>query len=192
MQLPLFIDFESSSLEEDSYPIACAWTLPDGSVKSVLIIPEDDWTDWDVCTEDVHGLSRDQLFMNGHTAKDIVIEMNNDLDGETLYCDALYYDQQWLDRLFDAVDESPSFTLAAFNELVPDRDQFEVEDARRQLQEERGLQVHQADDDVRLLQLLYLQLTGELRNGETPMVEVDEESEGYSANGDNGQDLNGF
>ncbi len=159
MQIPLFIDVEASSLEENSYPIACAWSLPDGRIKNVLIIPEDDWEDWDVCTEDVHGLSREHLFLHGHTCKDVAQEMNEDLDGETVYCHDYYYDQLWIQRLFDAAGSDPQFELAPFSERFPELDEYALEDYRRDLQEELNLRPHQAEEEVHLLQRLYLRLT---------------------------------
>lgn len=37
-------DSEASGLGSDSYPIGVTWSEPDGSVHSVLIRPEPDWT----------------------------------------------------------------------------------------------------------------------------------------------------
>ena len=54
MEYPRFLVLESSSYDEDGYPIAASWSIADGQLKAILIRPEDEWREWDASNEDTH------------------------------------------------------------------------------------------------------------------------------------------
>jgi hypothetical protein len=72
--MPVFIDFEASSLNKDSYPVEVAWVFEDGRSRSFLIRPAPGWTDWSAEAEAIHGISRDQLDRDGVEVSIIVDE----------------------------------------------------------------------------------------------------------------------
>lgn len=118
---PLFIDFEASSLEANSYPIEVAYSDPAGGpAVSHLINPYcvDDWTDWDPYAQmQIHGLSRSELSEKGVHPRAVALEMNQRLAGRDVFCDALVFDTLWRDRLFDAAGVKPRFVLKDSAEL---------------------------------------------------------------------------
>src|SRR5690606_3949662 len=67
MSYPQFIAIDGSSFEEHAHPVAIAWSLPDGQIKTTLIAPEDDWDDWDISLQDLHGINPDTLYQRGET-----------------------------------------------------------------------------------------------------------------------------
>ena len=74
--LALFIAVETCP-EEPYYPIAAAWTLPDGSIKSSLILADDNWPPQLRYSDH---LSDSMISAMGHSVKDVLLEMNDDLD----------------------------------------------------------------------------------------------------------------
>lgn len=158
MPYPLFIDFEASSYEEDSYPIAVSWSLPDGQIKSVLIIPEDDWTDWDPGNAMARGITREHLFEQGFSALDVIREMNEDLADAQVFIDGLDYDQELLDRLFEAYGETPAFELVSVGELFRSYGYEHFLEFREQLFLATGMSPYDSESNV----LAMLKLADEL------------------------------
>ena len=80
-EIPCFIDFEASSLREDSYPIAVAWNLPNGHIRRFLISPlgVEGWSDWSEESEQIHGIDRLRLITNGWEPDYVYEEMQHDL-----------------------------------------------------------------------------------------------------------------
>ena len=64
----VFLDFEASSLSDESYPIEIGWAGEDGSTEQHLIRPAPGWTDWSATAEAVHRIERDQLLAEGSRA----------------------------------------------------------------------------------------------------------------------------
>jgi len=121
MALPLFMDFEASSLSIDSYPIEVAFSDEKGNIESYLIKPEANWTDWSrIAEHDIHGISRELLSKEGQTAEWVVGRMRGKLKGKTVYVDGGQYDEYWAERLFEYkgnTDRLP-FRLGDFHELL--------------------------------------------------------------------------
>lgn len=101
---PFFLDFEASSLAEGSYPIEIAWGDISGVHETHLISPAEiqEWTDWSIISETVHGISKLQLNREGRSPKWVCDRVSEALDGRTVYSDAPAYDGFWLSRLFEA------------------------------------------------------------------------------------------
>lgn len=95
----VFLDFEASSLADDSYPIEVGWVFEGGEGESVLIRPAEDWNDWNPTAETIHGLSRATLTRDG-VAHDVVARrMVEVLPGHDLYASAPSWDGKWLSVL---------------------------------------------------------------------------------------------
>lgn len=100
--MPVFLDFEASSLSKHSYPVEIAWVFEDGRSRSFLIRPAPGWNDWSSEAEALHGLSRDQLEKDGSEVLVIVDEMVETLAHEDLYASAPSWDGKWLSALLRA------------------------------------------------------------------------------------------
>lgn len=148
MSYPLFLDLEGSSYDEESYPIAASWSLPDGQIKSVLIVPEDDWVDWDPGNLAARGITRDHLFEQGYSALEVIREMVLDLADAQVYCDGLDYDQELLERLFDAYGEEPNFELLPIGGLIRDYGYERFLEFREQLLVAEGRSPYESENNV--------------------------------------------
>jgi hypothetical protein len=100
--MPVFLDFEASSLSKHSYPVEVAWVFEDGRSRSFLIKRTPGWTDWSSEAEALHGISRDQLDNEGVDVAVIVDEMVATLANQELYASAPSWDGKWLSALLRA------------------------------------------------------------------------------------------
>jgi hypothetical protein len=97
-----FLDFEASSLADDSYPVEVGWVFEDGRSESHLIRPAPDWTDWDPLAQAIHGISRRQLLDEGAPHAEVAARMIDQLAGHDLYASAPSWDGKWLSVLLRA------------------------------------------------------------------------------------------
>ncbi|MCG7497789.1 hypothetical protein MHO82_13035 [Vibrio sp. Of7-15] len=109
------LDFESSGLSKQSYPIEVGFSLPDGRVESVLINPNtsaDLWTYWDdVAENEIHHISRAELIEDGMSVIQVCQTLNQVLAHyDYVLCDS-QWDLFWLGRLYHAAHMRPSFLL---------------------------------------------------------------------------------
>lgn len=100
--MPIFLDFEASSLSKHSYPVEVAWVFEDGRSRSFLIRPATGWTDWSDEAEAIHGISRDQLEKDGLDVSTIVDEMIATLADQDICASAPSWDGKWLSTLLRA------------------------------------------------------------------------------------------
>lgn len=118
------IDFEASSLDEDSYPIEVGLAIVrDGAIESwsSLIRPTREWVKrgaWSRRSELVHQISRVQL-VDAPSPAEVGAELNRRAGGfGAVYCDGGSYDAHWLAELFADADIQPTFQLADISLLV--------------------------------------------------------------------------
>lgn len=101
----VFLDFEASSLNKDSYPVEVGWVLEDGTGEAHLIRPAPGWTDWDDTAEAMHGLSRSRLQRDG-VPHDVVCARLIELFRDNLvHASAPSWDGHWLSMLLRAADQ---------------------------------------------------------------------------------------
>ncbi len=169
MCMPMFLDFEASSLSSDSYPIEIAWSDGSGQIQSYLISPVTipEWTDWSEESAQIHGITKQQLVDEGHTPDDVVQKFLPFLRESVIYTDAVAYDEFWLRRLL-AVSELDSIAtnLEEMDQLIyklisartPNlkRDWF-IEYCNKMKQQARKMVpgIHRAGWDVQYLIELY-------------------------------------
>lgn len=157
---PAIVDVEASGFGHDSYPIEVGLVLPYGDSYCTLIRPEPDWLHWDEDAERVHGVSRAALSTSGRSAREVARAVNERLRGMIVYCDSWYHDFNWLSRLFDAAEMSPSFRLEDIRTLLND-DQMAVWHATKSdIIAELRLERHRASNDARVLQATLMRVTG--------------------------------
>lgn len=111
MNAPQFVAIDASSWEERAHPIAIAWSLADGRIKTTLIQPEDDWDDWDYALEDIHGINQDTLYQRGETCWSVIRELENDLQSSRLQSDDIEHCELMLERIYDACQRDLSIEL---------------------------------------------------------------------------------
>jgi hypothetical protein len=111
--IPVFIDFEASSLSVYSYPIEIAWSLEDGSIESYLISPQEmpEWTDWDIKAERIHGIKKQELLKRGKSALWVCNRVCESLVGKVLYSDYPLYDRLWMEKLLKVCNPNKNVTI---------------------------------------------------------------------------------
>lgn len=105
-----FLDFEASSLGRESYPISVGWVKGADESDTFLITPSSEWTDWDIKSESIHGLSRKTITESGIDCCEAMKRLNSHLKGSVAVCSSLY-DIFWLKRLREASEVNEDFQL---------------------------------------------------------------------------------
>lgn len=102
------IDCEASGLHRSSYPIQVGVT--NGRTESQsLIRPMGHWQFGDDEAEQVHGLERSMLNVNGIAAAEVSLQLNELLVGRIIYCDAIQWDgfgHEYFFRITDCTNAS--------------------------------------------------------------------------------------
>ena len=116
------IDVEASGLADQSYPIEIAWQDSEkrGEFDSFLIKPFDDWTYWDDHAEQaIHHISRAELFLKGISPEEACNRLNQRLKGQTVYSDAIRFDQGWIMKMFESAGMEISFGFESIFSQLP-------------------------------------------------------------------------
>ncbi len=150
----LIIACEMSSYEDDAFPIAISWSLADGQIKSSLIRPEDEWLEQAGYLE----IDPDQLMMEGHSAKAILQELQEDRQNEPLYCVDTEQTRAALDQLYDSLDGCNDLPLLPLHQLLEDVPAEALEDCRQECLSLLDFDPYSAESQVRLWQAIYAQL----------------------------------
>ena len=108
---PNVIDVEASGFGRGSYPIEVGFVTAEGERFCSLIRPPLHWTHWDDEAAAVHGLSRELLAKYGRSVEEVALVLNQRLAGRLVYCDAWFYDFNWLAVLFDEAGSLQGFRL---------------------------------------------------------------------------------
>ena len=101
----IFLDFEASSLNKQSYPIEVGWVFEDGSSEGYLIRPAPGWTEWDASAQAIHGISREQLEREGIAHDVVCARLVEIFAGNVVYASAPSWDGHWLSMLLRAAGQ---------------------------------------------------------------------------------------
>ncbi len=153
---PLVIDIEASGFGAGSYPIEVGVAMPDGQVRCLIIRPEPEWQHWDSKAEQLHGISREILLEHGSLVVDVARQLNEWLQGETVYSDAWGNDSSWLALLFDAAGVSQRFKLESLRALLSEHQVSVWHTTKNQVSNETTGQRHRASTDAQVLQQTYM------------------------------------
>jgi hypothetical protein len=104
-----FVDFEASGIAPDSYPLEIAVVAADFEYQA-LIRPVYYWTHRSFDAQDMHGISRENLFAIGLEPSLIAAELNVRFEGARL-CSDSPQDGFWLGTLYEAAGIEPSFEM---------------------------------------------------------------------------------
>lgn len=154
---PCIIDVEASGFGPDSYPIEIGVALDDGEKYCTLILPAESWTHWDESAEAVHRIPRDILQEYGRPMHDVIAELNQRLNGRTVYTDGWVVDSTWLRKLFDHCGQTPSFHTSSL-EMILKPAQMEIwHETKDRIVQEMNLQRHRASYDALIIQKTWLE-----------------------------------
>ncbi|QSP94149.1 hypothetical protein LPB19_13260 [Marinobacter salinisoli] len=151
MSIPRFLDIEYCQTDDALFPTAIAWSLEDGRMKTVIITPDEDWLPAD---GDLGDIDLRYLEEQGVPLLDVVRELHEDLPDQTVYVDGLDPDEILVDKLFSAVAQEAPFEIAPISELITGLDTDTLEDQRRQLMIDEGLEPQLPENGVYALLLM--------------------------------------
>ncbi len=166
---PAILDIEASGFGADSYPIEVGLVKADGQRYCRLIQPLPNWTHWTHEAESLHGITRELLHSNGGEIVEICQQLNQLLEGTTIYCDGWVVDYPWLIKLFAASGQSMKFTCSPLEAILNESQMDIWHEEKARLCAESGCERHRASSDAEMIQRLYVvtrQLSG------TPASEV--------------------
>ena len=154
-----FLDCEASGLDETlSYPIEVGWSsLNKRGHESYLIIPHEDWTWWDRDAQEIHGISRNQLFKEGKGGPWLVKRLCEALSGHKVYADS-EMDIIWLNKLFAACGIVMPFKIynaVSLIEATALKNCANLKGAREWAHSRRSV-AHRAGPDAEFLRDIYM------------------------------------
>ncbi|MFB2705962.1 hypothetical protein [Marinobacter shengliensis] len=151
MSIPRFLDIEYCQTDDALFPVAMAWSLEDGQMKTVVIAPEEAWLPDDGDLGDF-----DLLYLEeqGVPLLELVQELHQDLPDQTVYVDGMDPDEILIDLIFSAVSQDAPFEIAPISELITGIDSDTLEDRRRQLMFDEGLEPQLPENGVYALLML--------------------------------------
>lgn len=145
---PNFIAIDYIEAHSSLIPTSIAWSLEDGQVKHTIICPVDDWAD---TLYDAPSIDISTLMEQGASVKEVLYELNADIDCGTLYCFDSYCDEQSLESLFEACNSELAYELAPWQQSLPDANQGSLYDAAQWQAEQHGLDTGLAEDRVKMM-----------------------------------------
>lgn len=99
LTVPPILDFEASSLSDQSYPISVGM-LVRGISYYYLIKPKREWTDWSMDSQGVHRLSRSNIENFGYPVTVVASLIEYTLKKYScVYSDNPYYEEKWARKL---------------------------------------------------------------------------------------------
>ncbi|MER2493025.1 hypothetical protein [Catenovulum sediminis] len=150
--LPVIIDIEASGFGRGSYPIEIGLALPNQVRYCRLIKPLEHWTHWDKNAESVHHISKNLLFCKGGEVQQVALELNQLLQGKTVYSDAWGHDSSWLGLLFEEAGMVAQFKLESIVCLLSDAQQAIWHTSKLEILKRNPEPRHRASNDAALIQ----------------------------------------
>ena len=149
MEYPCFLAIDASSYEDTAHPVAIAWSLADGTVKTTLIQPDEDWEDWDYALEDLHGITQDTVYERGETPWSVIRELENDIDRPFVQCDEPQRCEVLLQRLYEACGRDLTLDVGSHS------DELSTNVNREEWYLDTAFHNQPCDERVRLMLLLW-------------------------------------
>ena len=149
---PLIIDVEASGFGPESYPIEIGIALEDGQKYCSLLLPHEDWTHWDDDAEGVHRIPRDILESYGKPLHEVANELNELLEGKTVYTDGWVVDKPWILKLFYECSIEPKFSTSPLEMILTEPQMAIWHDTKDKILAEMDLKRHRASYDAYIIQ----------------------------------------
>lgn len=154
---PTLLSLECTGEPEHPIILSLAWTLANGQYKAVYVKPSNAWqeelfelgTGFDLSLQDLNEL--------GQTDLEIVRELQQDIAGDRLYTQDAKLAQAAMERLFAAVETEFAYECTPLVTLFSPWTLAEFEDQRRDVMDELGLHLANAEDELLIHRALYAQ-----------------------------------
>ncbi|MDO6442014.1 MULTISPECIES: hypothetical protein [unclassified Marinobacter] len=151
MPAPKFLDIEYCQTDDALFPTAIAWSLEDGQMKTVVIAPAEEWLPED---GDFGDLDIPYLEEQGVPLLELIQELHQDLTDQTIYVDGIDPDEILMDMIFGALEQDAPFEIGPISELITGMSNEVLEDRRRELLFEEGLEPQLPENGVYALLLM--------------------------------------
>lgn len=153
----VFLDFEASSLDANSWPIEVGYAAACGAEDDFLLSRHGDWSMeyWDRNSANLHGISPADLAEFGIDATAALERLAEKLGGAMVVSDAPEFENHWLRRISAAAGRPAPFTVKDWVDVLPSG-QSEAErqkllaDARKR----EGVR-HRAGADARVMRAVW-------------------------------------
>lgn len=156
MEIPIILDIEASGFGSGSYPIEIGVAMPDGELHVWLIKPMEDWTHWQESAEKVHGIPREQLLAEGRCPRQVADELNELLEGKTVYSDGWGVDRTWLALMFYESHVLQGFKLDSIYGLLTEPELDHWGEQRDDVLRITGMVPHRAGTDALIIQKTFI------------------------------------
>ncbi len=151
--IPPILDFEASSLSDCSYPISAGLHVA-GHLHYWIIKPREDWIDWSLASQAIHGLKRSHLTDRGIDISQVDRQMRDVLsDINIVYSDNPYWETIWLSRIGQF-----NLEIRDVRELIPAFDRKYWKLSLEKQFRTHNLTHHRADHDALALALTVYEL----------------------------------
>lgn len=145
---PPVLDFEASSLSDQSYPVS-AGLVVGGHTHYWIIKPKENWLDWCYESQQIHGFKRDYLVENGSPTDQVYDEICSLLSGiPEIYSDEPSWEQHW----FLGLGRRPS-AIRDIRSLIPPDKESQFHKAKTKMFMRHNLKRHRADHDAAAIAL---------------------------------------
>jgi len=155
--VPTILDIEASGFGHGSYPIEVGVVTDGGDSYCSLICPEPEWLHWDAEAEATHNISRQHLLDHGRDVRTVAVQLNEMLDGHTVYSDAWGHDMSWLGLLYHHAGIKQGFRIESLSVLLSEEQMAIWDRTKQQVITDLELSRHRASSDALVIQQTYLQ-----------------------------------
>lgn len=149
---PFIVDVEASGFGCESYPIEIGLALENENRYCSLILPSDRWTHWDTAAQDTHHISRDLLIEHGKPLTQVAKELNQLLDGLTVYSDGWVTDKPWVTRLFSEAGIRQAFRISPLESILTEPQMEIWHTTKERILASTALTRHRASSDAFIIQ----------------------------------------
>lgn len=161
---PIIIDIEASGFGGTSYPIEVGIALDDDTKYCALILPAPDWDHWDDAAEKVHRIARDVLETYGKPIHAVASELNELLEGKTLYTDGWVVDKPWLTTLFHKAQLNMKFSVSPLEMILSEKQMERWHETKDKMLADLKKQRHRASFDAWIIQETYKRTLADSRS----------------------------
>jgi hypothetical protein len=147
MIYPQFITFDSSHGDR-AFPVAVSWSLSDGQLKSVLIIPDDSWEPWE---NNQSQYDTDYLNNHGATCPEILQELISDMESHELFASDAAQDLHFLEMISESCGQERDIELLPFQLAFEEYDSEELWQEYEVVTEYQGMDLSVCEERVRAL-----------------------------------------
>lgn len=117
----VFLDFEASSLDEESWPVEVGYAAASGDEDAFLVARHRNWSmeHWDRNSANLHGISVADLDEFGISAEAAVDRLAANLGDAVVVSDAPEFENHWLRRMSAAAGRPTPFVVQDWEEYLP-------------------------------------------------------------------------